>query len=94
MNLLKKVKEWIEGSDKPTIMSFVSVPIREMRSLWHVENEEIQDAKREVQRETSRKIMQKVYEMASKRGTRSAPPFVDEVIFVIVASFCYLFCKN
>lgn len=57
----KKVKEWIEGSDKPTIMSFVSVPIREMRSLWQVENEEIQDAKREVQRETSRKIMQKVH---------------------------------
>ncbi len=58
----RKVQEWIKGTDKRTLKSFVSLPVKELRRLWFQGAEELTtDAK-----DASRQCMEKVH-MATKK---------------------------
>jgi hypothetical protein len=54
----KKVQEWIKGTGKPTIRSFVTLPISELRTLWPADTENAPD--KEMQ-QRAHECMQKVH---------------------------------
>jgi hypothetical protein len=64
----KKVQEWIRGTDKPTLHSFVTLPTSEMRNMWKAEtssnaldnNKETQEVDNEETQEVDNKETQEV----------------------------------
>jgi hypothetical protein len=64
----KKVQEWIKGTDKPVIRTFVTLPTSEFRDLWNVNTKDsntITEEKRENAREAMAKVQIAVTQLRS-----------------------------
>lgn len=44
----RKVREWIRGTEKPTLQSFVSLPTRDMRQMWFLDSKDATQEEKEV----------------------------------------------
>lgn len=55
----KKVQEWIKGTDKPVIRTYVKLPTRELRSVWN--ESDLQVALSDEDKELAKESMEKVH---------------------------------
>lgn len=55
----KKVQEWIKGTDKPVIRTYVKLPTRELRSVWN--GSDLRVASSDEDKELAKESMEKVH---------------------------------